>query len=193
MPKANKAKTATPTSSSMNLPDLNGLTAVVIVAGVAGATYALVEAVRGAQKNMSDLGAFTAEQLFGTKEEKELLVKLKNDLATPDTPSWVATLFHERMQFDPVASLTISYLWEKEGIDWQGIATDWERYMINDRAFARSVVLAYRYLYGGELIMMLNDKSQSSGRNYFRKRFPECSHFLGPLLLPRARYWQQQQ
>jgi hypothetical protein len=127
MPKANKAKTATPTSpsSNMKLTDLNGLTAVAIVAGVAGATYALVEAVKGAQKNMSDLGAFTAEKLFGTKEEKELLVKLKNDLATPDTPSWVATLFHERLQFDPVASLTISYLWEKEGIDWQGIASDW--------------------------------------------------------------------
>jgi hypothetical protein len=80
MPKAKKAKTATTTSSSMKLPDLNGLTAVAIVAGVAGATYALVEAVKGAQKNMSDLGAFTAEKLFGTKEEKELLVKLKMTL-----------------------------------------------------------------------------------------------------------------
>jgi hypothetical protein len=161
----------------MNLPDLNGLTAVVIVAGVAGATYALVEAVRGAQKDMSELGAFTAEKLFGSKEEQEILVQLKNDLAHPDTPSWVATLFHERMEFDPVASLTISYLWEKEGIDWQGIATDWERYMINDRIFARSVVLAYRYLYGGELIMMLKDKFQYSGRNYFRKDFPNAHTF----------------
>ena len=106
--KKSKKTTTTAPSSTTNLPDLNGLTAVAIVAGVAGATYALVEAVKGAQKNMSDLGAFTAEKLFGTKEEKELLVKLKNDLANPDTPSYVATLFHERMQFDPVASLTIS-------------------------------------------------------------------------------------
>ena len=81
------------------------------------------------------------------------------------------------MQFDPVASLTISYLWEKQGIDWQGIATDWEHYMINDPQFARSVVLAYRYLYGGEMIMMLNDKFQYSGRNYFRKDFPNAHSF----------------
>ena len=49
--------------------------------------------------------------------------------------------------------------------------------MINDRVFARSVVLAYRYLYGGELIMMLNDKFQYSGRNYFRKDFPNAHTF----------------
>ena len=184
--KKSKKTTTTAPSSTTNLPDLNGLTAVAIVAGVAGATYALVEAVRGAQKNMSELGAFTAEKLFGTKEEKEILVQLKNDLATPDSPSWVATLFHERMQFDPVASLTISYWWDKEGIDWQGIATDWERYMINDRAFARSVVLAYRYLYGGELIMMLNDKFQYSGKNYFAKDFPDAHTFSDLFYYPEA-------
>jgi hypothetical protein len=60
-------------SSSVTMPDLSGLTAMAIVAGVAGATYALVEAVKGAQKNMSDLGAFTPEKIFGTKKKKNSL------------------------------------------------------------------------------------------------------------------------
>jgi hypothetical protein len=142
MPKAKKKTAAS--SSPMNLPDINGLAAVSLVVGGGVVIYVTLEAFKVAQQRMADLGAFTAEKLFGTKEEQEIIIKLKNDLANPDTPSWVATLFHERMEFDPVASLTISYLWEKEGIDWEGIATDWERYMINDRIFARSVVLAYR-------------------------------------------------
>jgi hypothetical protein len=58
--------------------------------------------------------------------------------------------------------------------------------MINDRAFARSVVLAYRYLYGGELIMMLNDKFQYSGKSYFRKDFPDAHTFSDLFYYPEA-------
>jgi hypothetical protein len=172
-----KKKTAAASSSPMNMPDITGIGTVAMVVGGGVVIYVTLEAFKVAQQKMADLAGFAGDKIFGTKEEQEFIVNLKNDLATPDTPSWVATLFHERLQFDPVASLTISYLWEKEGIDWQGIANDWERYMINDREFAKSVVLAYRYLYGGELIMMFNEKFQYSGKSFFRKDFPDAHTF----------------